>query len=234
MLVAAPLKVSVVPLPVADGVIFPEMPSVPAGAGRTSTTLKLYRSVVGDVSLIVTAVPLNGIGALCICIQYVSPDVEKYSCKIVWLGPTTLAMALSQSLPTPSTMELLRVVVSEAVGAPEAALALAVAPIAPDPFVPEVSTPAKLMTSIDETTFCERVAVTKTLLSGFGANARQISAVPSCVFVRSTKFQVNPAVVILVTVALADNASVPTSAKISSFPAEVENALLVTVVAAVA
>src|SRR5882762_7475819 len=113
-------------------------------------------------------------------------------------------MALSQSLATASTKELLRVVVSEAAGAPEAPLALAVAPIAPDPLVPDVSTPAKLMTSIDEGTFCERVAVTETLLSRFGANARQISAVPSCVFVRSSKFQVNPAPVILVTVILGD------------------------------
>jgi hypothetical protein len=44
---------------------------------------------------------------------------------------------------------LARVVVSEAVGAPLGALALATAPIAPEPFVPLVSTPVKLMIVID-------------------------------------------------------------------------------------
>ena len=33
------------------------------GAGRISTRLRLYRSLVGAVSLIVTAVPLTGVGA---------------------------------------------------------------------------------------------------------------------------------------------------------------------------
>ena len=78
VLLAVPLKVSVAPLPAAGGVILPEILSVPASAGRISTTLKLYRSVVGAVSLIVTAVPFDGTGALSICIQYVSPDVERY------------------------------------------------------------------------------------------------------------------------------------------------------------
>src|SRR5260370_23191726 len=104
-------------------------------------------------------------------------------------------------------MELFRVVVRGGGGGAEVALAPAVAPIAPDPFVPEVSTPAKLMTSIDEATFCERVAVTETLLSGLGANARQISAVPSCRFVRYTKFQANPLHAKLITSGFADNAS---------------------------
>ena len=75
-----PLRVTVTPLTIAPETV-PEIEYVGGGGalkGKTSTTLKLYRSVVGEVSLIVTAVPLNGIGALCICIQYVSPDVERY------------------------------------------------------------------------------------------------------------------------------------------------------------
>ena len=142
-------------------------------------------------------------------------------------------MALSQSLPTPSTKELLRVVVNEPAGAPEAAFALPVATTAPDPFVPEESTPAKLMTSIVETTLCERFAVTDTLVSAFAANALQISAVPNWVFVRTTKFHVNPAPVTLVTVMFEDKASVLTNASINSLPSAVENRSLFTAVEAV-
>ena len=94
------------------------------------------------------------------------------------------------SSPTPNTTEFARVVVSVAEGAPEAAFAVAVAPIAPDPFVPVVSTPVKLTTVIDDCTVCENVAVTVTLLSTAGAKARQISAVPCCVFVLCTNTQV--------------------------------------------
>ena len=81
-------------------------------------------------------------------------------------------MGASQSMPTPTTQELLRVVTSDAVGAPDGALADRVAPIAPDPFVPDVSTPIKLRTVTDEAAGCETVAVTDTLPSGAAANAR--------------------------------------------------------------
>jgi hypothetical protein len=73
---------------------------------------------------------------------------------------------------------LFAVVTSEAAGAPDAALALATAPIAPEPFVPEEFTPLKLITVIEEITLCERVAVTLTPLSAVLANALQISEVP--------------------------------------------------------
>jgi hypothetical protein len=63
-------------------------------------------------------------------------------------------------------------------GAPERALALCDAPIAPAPFVPEVSTPVKLITVIEDATLWDRLAVTTTLLNGAGVNARQISDVP--------------------------------------------------------
>jgi len=92
------------------------------------------------------------------------------------------------------------VVTRVAVGAPELALALFVAPIAPEPFVPEEFTPVKLTTVIDETTLWESVAVTVTLASVEGANARQISDVPLCTFVRRTSAQVRPAPLTFVTV----------------------------------
>ena len=53
---------------------------------------------------------------------------------------------LSKSLPTPNTHELLRVVVSVAVGAPERALARGGRADRAGPFVPDVSTPVKLTT----------------------------------------------------------------------------------------
>jgi hypothetical protein len=111
-------------------------------------------------------------------------------------------MGLSKSFPTPTTKELFRVVTSVAVGAPDGAFPLAVAPIAPEPLVPDGSTPLKLITVIEDDTLCERAAVTVTLLSTMGANARQISAVPGRVFVFTTKTQVNPAPVTFVTVVL--------------------------------
>ncbi len=87
-------------------------------------------------------------------------------------------MALSQSVPTPKTQELLRVVTKLAEGAPEDALALPVEPIAPEPEVPDVSTPVKVTTVIEADMLRERVALTDALVSAEGANARQISAVP--------------------------------------------------------
>ena len=88
------------------------------------------------------------------------------------------------SAPTPITHELLRVVVSEAVGAADAALPDAEAPIAPDP-PPVVSTPAKVIMVIAALgEICENVAVAVTLDRTDGANARQISAVPFCALAR--------------------------------------------------
>jgi len=101
-------------------------------------------------------------------------------------------MALSKSLPTPNTSDLLPVVTSEAVGAPAAELPPAVAPIAPEPFVPVVSTFEKVATVIDAAVDCESVAVTVTFVSVAGAKALQISAVPLCTFVRLTSARVKP------------------------------------------
>jgi hypothetical protein len=56
---------------------------------------------------------------------------------------------------------------------------LPVAPIAFAPPLPEVSTPAKLITVIEEITLCDTVAVTVTFESVVVANARQISDAPA-------------------------------------------------------
>ena len=116
--------------------------------------------------------------------------------------PTVRAIALSKSLPTPTTQELFLVVVRVAVGAPDAALAPPIAPMAPDPLDPEVSAPMKLTTVMDERTLCEIVAVTVALERAVGAKARQISAVPLCAFVRFTSAQVRDPPVTPVTVVL--------------------------------
>ena len=141
--------------------------------------------------------------------------------------------ALSQSVPTPNTHELLRVVTSDAVGAPAAELPPPVAPIAPDPLVPVMSTPVKATTVMDDTTFCDRLAVTVAFVSAVVAKARQISAPPGCVLVRLTRAQVSPPPVTLVTVkppAVTESAEI--NASNSSFGTAVVNAGLVTLVAA--
>lgn len=65
-----------------------------------------------------------------------------------------------------------------AVGAPVLPFPVPVAPIAPEPFVPEGSTPVKLTTVIEEITLCESVAVVVTFVIGELANALHISALP--------------------------------------------------------
>jgi hypothetical protein len=79
------------------------------------------------------------------------------------------------------------------------------------------------MTVIDAATLCDRFAVTLAPESLFGAKARQISAVPSWVFVRRTKTQVKLAPLMLVTVIPADLASVAAKASKSSLGDFVEN-----------
>lgn len=155
---------------------------------------------------------------------------------IAWFGPTVREIGLSQSTPTPKIQEFVLVVVSVTVGAPLLALAIAVAPMAPDPFVPEVSTPVMLTTVSEDAADSDNVAVTDTLLSTVGANARQISAVPRCAFARATNCQVSPAPLMPVTVLFVPlaGASADTNASSSSFGAVVENVLVVTDVLALA
>jgi hypothetical protein len=87
-------------------------------------------------------------------------------------------MALSQSSPTPITQELAFVVNREAVGAPGFAFPDPIAPMAPEPLVPVVFAPVKLMTVMEAPSLTESVAVTVVALSLAVANVRQISAVP--------------------------------------------------------
>lgn len=117
---------------------------------------------------------------------------------------------------------MFRVVDSDALGAPGFALLEDVAPIAPAPPVPDGSAPLKVTTTMEAPTLCESAAVTATLVNVVGAKALQISAVPSCTFVRFTKDQVRPAPVTPVTVILAEAASVATKANSNSLGFVVE------------
>jgi hypothetical protein len=88
------------------------------------------------------------------------------------------------------------------VGAPGFALPDPVAPIAPDPFVPDVSTPVKLITVIEAIVDIDNVAVTLVPVNWLLAKARQISDVPYCVFVRFTSTHDSPPPATLWTVVL--------------------------------
>jgi hypothetical protein len=139
-------------------------------------------------------------------------------------------------LPTPITKELSLVVVKIAAGAPPFEFPVPVIPIAPDPLVPVVSTPVKVITVIEDTVLRDNVAVTVALLSGVAAKVRQISEVPNCALVLRTSTQVSPAPETPVTVVLVpeEGASVEMKASNSSFPELVEKAAVVTVVLDVA
>ena len=84
---------------------------------------------------------------------------------------------------------------------------------------------------MDDKTDCENVAVTVILVSVVGANARQISAVPCCVFVlcTSTHVRLPPATLFTVVVA-AVPFPLEINASSNSFVAEVENVAVARVV----
>jgi hypothetical protein len=105
------------------------------------------------------------------------------------------------------------------------------APIAPEPFVPEVSTPVKLTMVSEAATERDNVAVTVAFVSVAGAKARQISDVPAWALARLTSAQTSPPPATAVTVVVPVAApSVATNARRSSLPAAVENAGLAIVV----
>src|ERR1017187_8177116 len=87
-------------------------------------------------------------------------------------------IALSKSFPTPTVSELFWVVIRLAEGPPLEAWPEPTAPMAPEPLGPEMFTPVKLMTVIDDATDWERFAETCTLVMALDAKARQISEVP--------------------------------------------------------
>jgi hypothetical protein len=135
------------------------------------------------------------------------------------------AVVRSVSVPTPITQELFRVVITVPVGAPVLALVLAVAPIASEPFVPDVDVPVKATTVMDAGTLWLSVAVTVTFVRRAGAKALQISAVPFCVFVLTTRVQVREAPETADTLVFVPNKKPPeTNATNSSFVEPVENA----------
>ena len=145
----------------------------PGRAGRISIRDIFHLSFVGAVSLIVTeegavAVP----GAVWRCVQNVSPLLARNSSTLVCPLPTVRGVALDQSFPTPQTQEPVRVVVSEAVGAP-------VGPFAP-PTAPsvDVSAPVKVATVMEAWYDPLCVAVTLTFVRMPLETACQISAVP--------------------------------------------------------
>lgn len=184
----------------------------------------------------VTTVPAAGVTAAMRCTQKVSPvEVATSWCTIVWFDGTVRAVALSQSLPTPKTQELLRVVVRLAVGAPVAAFPVPVAPMAPEPPLPVVSVPVKVTTVSEAAWLVDKVAVTVALVSTAGAKARHTSDVPRCVLVRFTNVQVRLPPVIPVTVVLVPELgpSLETNASNSSLVAVVVKAGVTIVLAAV-
>jgi hypothetical protein len=65
--------------------------------------------------------------------------------------------------------------------------------MAPEPLLPDGSTPEKDIKVIEEVTGADRVAFTDTLRRGVCEKARQISAVPSCVRVPTIRAHVKPA-----------------------------------------
>jgi hypothetical protein len=102
--------------------------------------------------------------------------------------------------------------------------------MAPEPFVPAVLAPARLITVIEETTDWERLAVTFALLRTEEESARQISEVPDWAFVRTTRVHVKPAPVTLWTEVLGVVVlSAVMKASKSSCPEAVVNAGVVTV-----
>jgi hypothetical protein len=98
------------------------------------------------------------------------------------------------------------------------ALAPPIAAIAPEPFVPVVLTPEKLIAVMDDAMDCDSVAVTVTPVRGTVAKARQISVVPLCALVRFTSVQMRPPPAMLLTVVFVPLLqSVATKASRSSF-----------------
>src|ERR1700730_5629196 len=150
---------------------------------RISTRARSHWSVVGAVSLMVTAVPLVGVGAFCDWVQKVPPVRTSWSWR-VWLAPTVRALPAVQSKPTPNTHELARVVTKAAVGA------------VPQPLPPPTApTPDELENAITVSSTLvawASVAGIEVLGSTAPAGAVQMSAVPGWALVRRARVHVRP------------------------------------------
>src|SRR4051794_32793396 len=148
---------------------------------------RFQRSLVGAVSLIVTTDPAAPAGAVRRCDQNVSPtEVSTHWLTTDWPDPTVRATELSQSLATANTREPARVVVSDALGAPEAALAAWTAPM------PEVAWKATTVSNWWKPALAS-VDDTVTPVSLAAAVAIHTSDVPNCVLARVTRVHVRPA-----------------------------------------
>ena len=102
------------------------------------------------------------------------------------------------------THELLRVVVSETLGAEPAAVLLAVAPMAAEPFVPEMSAPIKPANSaLTLAADAEKLIVELATDIGVAAKALHTSTQPVAALARDANTQVSPALVMELTVVAA-------------------------------
>jgi len=96
---------------------------------------RFYRSVVGAVAFIRTAMPAAATGPPRRCTQKSSPTrASVHSCTIVWLAPSVRGTALSQSFHTAKTQEPATLDVTVADGAPLAAEAVTAWPVPEAPF----------------------------------------------------------------------------------------------------
>lgn len=139
--------------------------------------------------MIVAFDPEVAIELVICCVQSVSGNEFIAWAKIVWPVPGTCATAPVGSSPTPKINELARVVTSVAEGAPVEEFPDPTAPIAADPFVPDVSTPRTLMIVVRESLNANGFAVICKSGRIPLEKVRQISVDPCWVFVRCTNSQ---------------------------------------------
>src|SRR5262249_35375451 len=156
---------------------------------RISISAKFHRSVATPVTPRVVGTPASGTGFVERSVQKVSVIALVDVLTIVDPAAGDRARKLSQSLPTPNTHELARVVVSVAEGLPATPAALlAIAVAAP---TSEFAAPWKPTTVIEA--ISDRLSTPVTVMDAraVGANAHQISDVPSCVLTRLALVQVS-------------------------------------------
>src|SRR5262245_38978239 len=156
---------------------------------RISISAKFHRSVATPVTPRLVGTPASGTGFVERSVQKVSVIALVDVLTIVDPAAGDRARKLSQSLPTPNTHELARVVVSVAEGLPATPAALlAIAVAAP---TSEFAAPWKPTTVIEA--ISDRLSTPVTVMDAraVGANAHQISDVPSCVLTRLALVQVS-------------------------------------------
>lgn len=112
---------------------------------RTSSVHQATAPLPDNEALQVTEVPEVAVAAFWVTIALDEKPGPVFEVCLVWLLPA-VKVTPPVSPPKPMTSELLAVVVTEAVGALEPALLnVLFAPVAPEPFVPVMSIPVKVM-----------------------------------------------------------------------------------------